>query len=409
MNKPNLAGLVGAIAVLAPAAAHAGASREYHLGYFLPKTVVAAKLAQRIVACPSPENPDGEYESRGVIVAKAVPDYTKFFQLDAKAGFLAKRTTELNLNADGTIASANATVEGQGGPLLLSLIKTVASVGGLGARDVPAATGSPGALTCSARISGLIKRRNDKAAAIEALEARQAREGLAAGETELLKRSRDDLEALDDALTLTSNPAKVDDQSDSGSVAIAPIDYSPWFGEIGDKQRARIPGGAGATLSWEVNLKAKQSLRSAATSLDPNPGPNSAVYYRRPVPVAVKLVPLALTCPGASDPCSTAEDVRPTAAGLYADLNADMPQLSGYFRLPIGRGGLFGSRQIAVTFDESGAPTQLKYGSESGSAEMAAQIDALRDAKLDATNRRIEMLKARKELRELEQDLAKAE
>lgn len=107
-------------------------------------------------------------------------------------------------------------------------------------------------------------------------------------------------------------------------------------------------------------------------------------------------------------------DQTPEAAALTTDSSAGFLQLSGLFRLPIGRGGLFGSRTVAAEFDASGAPTSLKYGSDPGAADVASAIDAareggttLRDARADALARRAAMLKSRKDIQDLEAELDK--
>src|SRR5687768_11074546 len=95
-------------------------SQRYALGYFLPKGRAAASFSQRLVQCPTAANPKILVETRAQIAAKSVPDYARLYRIDARAGFLARRSTDLSLYGNGTIKAINATVEGQGGAVIAS-------------------------------------------------------------------------------------------------------------------------------------------------------------------------------------------------------------------------------------------------------------------------------------------------
>lgn len=408
---------------------------RYALGYFLPKTKAAASFSQRLVKCPTAEDPTIRVETHAQILAKTAPDYARLFRLDARAGFLAKRSTDLFLNPDGTIKSVNATVEGQGAAVLVATAKLATFASSFAAGGVPVrgpenpADALP--TRCTDAVLGLVRQHDALADNIGKLESRLAASGLTAGETEELSSSRARLDAIEDALTLTSDPLPIDPTS-NGTARTRPLNYAEWFSTLSPKDRSNLPGDDGVLLTWKANSQALATITGAAYL---NPGdessaenPDSAVYYRRPVPVFISMVGCTLNPlkavmrtagapslnPTDDGPTSCRKDVSPSAGPLTTDVSAGFLQLSGLYRLPIGYGGLFGSRTVAAEFGENGAPMSLRYGSSPGAADIASVIDAvtqggtsLRDAKADALAREAAMLKSRKDIQDLEAALEK--
>lgn len=437
-----IASIVSASAAVAAPADQDGKARpgkadRYALGYFLPKTKAAASFSQRLVRCPTTDDTRILVETHAQILAKTVPDFARLYRIDASAGFLAKRSTELLLNPDGTMKAVNATVEGQGAAVIISTVKLAAFAASL-AIGGPKALGFRGeppkelATRCRPQVAALLIERDGLADNISKLEARLAGSGLTAGETALLASAHDRLSAIDDALTLSSKPVAIDPTSD-GSASADPLDYAEWFDRISPLDLSKLPGDDGVLVNWKINASAKAALTSAAY-VQPSDvsaltsAPEAVIYYRRPVPVAMSMVPCTLNgnkrhdktpvkreAGRAADKSQTCiVDQTPEAAALTTDSSAGFLQLSGLFRLPIGRGGLFGSRSVAAEFDVSGAPTSLKYGSDPGAADVASAIEAareggttVRDARADALARKAAMLKSRKDIQDLEAELDK--
>lgn len=100
-------------------------TQRYALDYFLPKGRATVNFSQRLIQCPSDDTQEIRVEARAQIAAKSVPDYARLYRIDARAGFLAKRQTDLSLYENGTIKGGNATVEGQGGAVIVSAVKLV--------------------------------------------------------------------------------------------------------------------------------------------------------------------------------------------------------------------------------------------------------------------------------------------
>lgn len=393
-------------------------ARNYALGYFLPKGRAAASFSQRLVRCPTADDPTILVESRAQIAAKTVPDYARLYRIDARAGFLAKRSTELTLYPAGTIKTINATVEGQGGAVIVSAVKLAAFAAstalGVPAPGIKSAPPRELLTQCRGEIAELIEARAEQAALLARFETRLSEDGLTEVEAAELAAQRTRLAGFDDALTLSSDPVLVDPAA-VGPIAVPRLAYESWFATMVDDDVAKLPGSDGALLQWKVNAEARDALNAAAhvqpaaiATLDREP--QAVLYYRRPVPVTIAVVPCtrhlvhgrdADRVPGTA--CLV--DKSPGASPIAVNASASFPQLAGLFRLPIGRGGLFGSRSVAAEFDESGAPLKLSYGSDPGAAAIASTIDAARDAGTTLRDARKDALERRKALLTLRQDI----
>ena len=132
------------------------------LSYALPKTRVAAGVSQRITRCPPSiaqrkknATYDITFNYTVLIEAKSVP--ARLVTIDPRSGFLVDRTTKMTFNEDGlTLKEYNATATGQGGPLIVSLIKAAAAVYGMTAS--PLAFAAAAAPTTIGRFSFLDRR-----------------------------------------------------------------------------------------------------------------------------------------------------------------------------------------------------------------------------------------------------------
>lgn len=428
------AALLGtAIALLGPAQTFAATPPRVEdrreLGYFLPKTKVVATVAQQILRCPTAARPEPEIETRIGILDRGVPDVTAFVRVDARSGFLAERTTKLTLRADGTLETFNATTEGQGGAVLAAAIKTVAVVGagmfgGWGAAAgaalglMPAPSDKtlksllpppPPRLTCTAKITALVARRDMIIASLakydEAVESGTA----TSDQRALAARNREALATVDAGLTLVAAPVVFDPiRGDAASIAdrrIDRVEYETWFGNrVSAALLDALPGRAGFSAQLRPDRAMLDRLGPGDGSLAPDVGARPYLLYRRPIPATLTVAP----CTAAVTPCPIDADSDLTASKMVA-----LPQLSGFFSIRIGRGGLFGTRQASARFDESGAPLELEYGSSSGGESIAGVIDAgregfttMHDAPLTARQRRKDILTADAEIDALEKALA---
>ncbi|MEI9851852.1 MAG: hypothetical protein WDN24_14610 [Sphingomonas sp.] len=279
-------------------------------------------------------------------------------------------------------------------------------------------------------------------AVIAGLETKVADGVASAAQLDLLARRRGDEEDLVDSLSLPAgkgirfDPVRADftpiptgggvKRPVIENVADAP-EYEKWLqvrrvggNDYRDATAADLatltdkPAGA---LGFRVALTVDGAMYDLLTGSPPAvipsgskaPSADRFVFYRRPVNVQVSVAPCG-TAPLAS---AAAKPRSCTAASnapddTEASETVAIPQLSGLYSLSIGGGGLFGTREAKVELDENGAPTALEYGSGSGGAEVATVLDSgltaattLRDARSAATQRKINAIKAEKELDEL--------
>lgn len=448
MKKSALLASIALAVVTVETAAEAETSQSsprQELGYFLPKARVAAVVTQQIVRCPVDGAPP-VVATTIEIGSKTAADPDLFVRVDTSHGFLAERSTRLELRQDGTLAAFNASNEGQGGAVIASVISLAASVAPMfvglppaPAQPVRAMTVPPAAppplqgITCNAETAARIAERNHVAAAIAELRTRiaEGREPPAGGLA--LTGLEAQLARLVDRLTLAADGVRFDvarparGQSPAAiRLRVAPIDYSPWFGARCETDSAERglphrcgPDGRSAyrkpdTLfvgdrGFRATLAPNMALFRVLSRGDGSPAPEQDqsvratpyLFYLRPVPAAVAVEPCASAWTGQDCPI----DDSPEAGDATAQATALLPQLSGFYSIRIGRGGLFGSQQAKASFDAQGAPTALEYGSSSGGAEIAAVIDAaaaaapaIRDARTTADTAEIERRKARAEL-----------
>jgi hypothetical protein len=418
MNKVMGRGGASALALVgmamgASSPAEAAPKLGFEFGYFLPRTSFGAAAAERLIKCPAADDRDAVIETTVVIDSATKPDPDAYVRLDTSSGPLAKRTTEIKLNSNGTLVSFNGSTEGEGGAVLGAVIKVATTVaasmvgGGMLAAPMKMmgdSSRSPQrrlSFSCTDKTEQKVAERDRLADAVANLEAQVIAGHDSPAVAALLDARRAALADADDALTITSK-AVVDPKSgeDSGMIRIEPFDPDGWFkGDVPARIRRR-PGINGFLLSWTADKRIAAAFTRSAWQAGIPADPQSYLLYRRPIPVSVKAVSCEV---GGSDCRPDASDDAITATKVVS-----VAQFSPIFVVRLGRGGIFGSRQAEADFDANGTPTRLKYGSASGGADIASVIDAggdgfstLRGAGAAARDRQLQVLRDKKEYREL--------
>ena len=415
LKVSGVTSLLAMLAIEADLVAPAKAAEEdvYEFGYFLPRTSFGAVAAERLIKCPEP----GDETARQAVIATTVlissatkPDPGGYVRLDTRSGFLAKRTTEIKLNRDGTLSAFNGSTEGQGDAVLGAVIKVATGVAGViaggGMLAAPLSAAAPEApaprlsFSCTPETKQKVEERDRLAEQVAVLE-----ELIASGEgrasvVALLEIRRAAFAQADDELTITSKQVLTPLQSEeSGSVLIKRFEPNPWFqGTVPDSITRRI-GSNGFELSWAADRQIVAALKRSSRQIGIPAEPQAHLLYRRPIPVAVK----AVSCRFGRVDCA------PDDGHAIADTKLIyVAQFSPIFTVRLGRGGIFGSREAEADFDSSGAPTRLKYGSAAGGAGIASVINAAGDgyaslngAAAAARDRQLQLLRDRKEYRDL--------
>lgn len=394
------------------------------LGYFLPRTRVSAGVQQQLVRCPIGDTPPVVVTTIE-IQDRVGADPEGFVRVDARSGLLSGRTTHLELRQNGTLAAFNATSQGEGGPLISAAIGAVTTLASwsvgvpAGVAQAAAPVRAPVRLTCTNEAKAAVDRLHQVRREIAGLQSQIAQGSPVQGATLALTNLGAELEELNDALTLSAGQAAVFNVSAGDfpagtltkSLLIPRIDYEPWFGTTAHLADEQFAGTRGFLAVLTPSHAQFAVLRQGDGSSLPE-GPTPYLFYRRPVPAVVTVVPCAQ--PGTNNSCAPDES-RPGAAASEQKAVL-LPQLSGLFHIRIGNGNIFGTRRAVANFDEQGVPTMLEYGTTSGAADVAGVINSgmtglntYRNAETSEINRRVANLTARKALRDAQDALDEAE
>lgn len=394
------------------------------LSYVLPKTVIVAEVRQTLTACPDEAGALPEIETAWSILPAPLADPDMKYQLDASAGFLAKRNATLLLRADGTPETLNASSTGQGAVVLASVLKLVTKVASLAAVQggevvpavVPSPPASPAYWRCSKASTTILQKIAKAGHDAAALEDKVLLGTATTAQTQLLDRLRRKRAGLRDALTLGGSvvfePAgslpvptpRSNKPLLTGQGFIPALAYDNWFdaGTSKDFLRLQLEGVLGFGVDILAPANIAQLQRPAQTP--PSGTVHRALFYRHPLPAAVIGAPCVRPKLKPEMPC----EIATTSDASSDPVSTVFAQWSKVHFLPVGNAGLFGSREAKAKFDPFGTPLELTYGSDSGAAGIASTIDAgteavgtLNDAELNQLERAIKLEEVRQKLAKL--------
>ncbi|WP_375429429.1 hypothetical protein [uncultured Sphingomonas sp.] len=435
------------------------ASNRPEISYFLPKVRLAASVAHRITRCPTDKDPTLDIEYTPAIAAKA--SRGRMVVVDASSGFLVDRSTKVGLD-NGVLRTFNSTAAGQGGPVIVSLLKAAATAYTLSAPPlaaIPLAAATSKAsnfalrrrqvnrpmvqiyvLRCSEETEAALERLAAVEADIGALEARVvAGNDTAVGQ--LLERRIVQAAALQDGLTLTSttpgllDPRRdVDGRLDGVASTIPAPPFERWLvaqprmvtpapgrenevsppaiSELIDREgrNARKPlvGRLGYTVAVTVDARMDRLLgcsadaepaRCSGTDLDASTLRGRDLVYLRPVPATVTLTPIADDCTNLKCPADWGGEAATAAATV-------LPQLSRPRTMPTGGGSIFGRRTVAAEFDPLGEPASMHYEKGRDAESTTAIVDAVNTVAPDVADARLDALKRQLDAEKTKADLA---
>lgn len=429
---------------LTPGSAHAQGNDPKHrlFFYFLPTASVAASVTQRIDTCPTKVGEKPRIITVIKIGSETGPDTATKLVVDARSGFLSKRSTKLAVGPDGLLQSYDASSEGQGGPVLGAVLTTAATVASWGVAPAIAATVPVAAaaavdgnkartpapqptIVCTPEVRAALDRLGEVRNAIDGEEAKLVAGGVPTATTRYLTILRDEEVELLAALTVTlkapkGGAKKFDPQRshfvDADGNAVGTelhylLDAAPiarWF--------AYRSGGTPTDAALSNAFGALPGAHGFIVSLTPDPGllkafdgdekesdlghDTRAVYYRRAVRASVDVSPCAAAPAGRT--CDVDKNVTRT---LSRSEDVWLPQLSGLYSVSIGSGGIFGTREAVLKLDANGSPTNWEYGAGAGGSDIAAAIGSgataattWHDRQLTATKRATEEITADNDL-----------
>lgn len=409
-RKMSLACAATTAIVAALAAVPASAGDKPIVSYYLPKADVSVTLTHTLVSCPA-KNAVGDdrkpvIKSKWTVKSEAQADKHALVNVDVSSGFLTKRSNAFTFYPNGTLSGFNGSSEGQGGTVIASSAKLAGLLGPM--------LGQPGAggvsvdgYYCNASVLAALDGVEKTEKAIGELEDKIARGEAGQAQISILATLKDRLAAFRKKLVLK------DDAKPQGTAD--PYANGIWQGDV----RAM-----GMLEKWFTNVSPANSTDAASFSdsafeqdrvyvvqIVPSNGNSVAkdaglASLRIPTRDLVYRWPVAAKVQTKDKFCNDGDE-------CWKDVEVDepivIPQWGTISRLPVGSGGIFGSRQAAAKFSAFGQPTELSYGTDSGGAGIGATIDAasglvttLRDSKTTELERKIKRLELEKKLEDLE-------
>lgn len=427
---------VGAVLIVLPSPV---AAQE--LLYHLPKGTVAAGWQARLLNCPVA----GDAEIATQVSITGAYAAGELVRINSTSPFLASRSVALTFHENGTLKTINAEGEGKGGVVLASLLKSAAGFISLG--PVGAAAGMaelktlqhgvlpPAQPQCTKAMREAAKewaRLKDEVGKFETRIA--AGPALPALDQAVYERQRARMVELEKQLTLSTS-VRLETESPVALLAqqpvmdaetrklrhfvygwAKPLDTAKWFESGAPVQET---GAEGFCVRFAVDrdaLLASQPTGHFAWRQWRDQGVGGdARLARRMQDRFVYLRPVAVEASVREATAAIRADAKPDAAcGLvFAALkkidskSVTVPQLSGYFILPLGAGA-FESKASAAEFAADGRIVAISHksgGAGQGIADALAgglaAAETMRDGETKAIQRRIDRIKAEAELDQL--------
>lgn len=407
------------------------------LAYHLPKGSPAAGFQAKLMGCPegSVDPLRGlDYVERNAVIGGKISK-GELVRLNPRSPFLGSRSIALTFHSNGLLKTINADGEAKSGAILTSLFKTAA--GAISFGGIPkgqAQTFNNLTLNCRDDIRKKVLR-----SLILKVQIAKAEGQIAAGKDltgsalKLYERNQKEAASLEKQLTLSTS-AKFSVKREelvshfAGNATqfgkhyyVKPIDYSKWF-----NWPDRLPARAGqfgfcvgATVSrsdFQSSIPLPSRKRTRWTAKYAPRGKlasdklQSRFVYLRPVPISFEVYALKarMTASDQAEKHSKCkamidEKKKPKLTLLKKGVVSN-PQLSDYFTLPLGSGA-FESKSSSAEFSKDG--TLLSIGTKSsgpgtsiseGLSGALAAAEALRDGRMNAIQREIDLLKAENEL-----------
>ena len=411
---------VMALSVAAAPFAQASASAKPEIDYFLSRTNVAVSVAMTLVSCPGEEGELPGIETEWQVVPTAKTDLSEPVRVDVSNGFLAKRSNAFEFYPNGTLSGFNGSSEGQGGPLLISVLKTIATVAPMvmastnvdfANTEAPEKPPVSGPLYCRDAVVKALKQLGETKAEIRRLEDKVLSGSATSAELDMLERRRLKKIAQGKALSFEEGVEAMPFSivgSWEGEIELPKL-LENWFSPLPGKEdtaavpfeSAKLEGIAGFDVQiLPIRPEFSAGMQPAITPKSPASSRKyelqRSLVYRRPTLAKVNITDR--NCRPVRDCSETLELDAPLPIGQWGKISS----------LPVGNAGLFGSREASASFDPFGTPLKLSYGSDSGAADIGSTIEAaggtvtaLADSDTAALERKIKREELRQKLREL--------
>lgn len=405
MRKSNvITAILSTASLVWVAPAHAA---DVTLDYHLPEVKIGFAVSHMITACPN--GTDGLDGFAMDTVTAIKPEYGRGeeIRINPKGTLFVDRQVKLEFHENGTLKSFNGSSTGQGGKILAAAIKAASFVVTLttGVPVAPVLQGfvpaavPPGGIECKEEIVTLLAQKASLQAELAILKQALISQGVS--DNLLLQITRTQAALTDTISRLTISPDPViwtpSVTQDPPSDPVA-ADLSVWFkpNRQINLTQALEDAGLGQVLAFNAAATYIGTPDKTPTTTEGEPKLWQSLVYREPGVVKVTLEPLAPFAPGNLTGNELAL-ARTAYEATKAKATVKVPQIGTLKIIPFNGSGIFGSRAVAATFDQSGGLTSIGYTSTGGADALASVIDAgvaagteLRDQETNATKREVE-------------------
>jgi hypothetical protein len=420
-KRKSTAAVLSTVAMGLAGPAHA---TDVTLDYYLPEVKIGFGVSHTITNCPDAVGKGFAMDT--VTAIKPVYGRGNEVKINPKGNLFVDRQVKLEYHENGTLKSFNGSSTGQGGKIVAAAIKAVSFVATT-ALGVPSLipldeAGNPSVdpIACKPKISELLKQKEGLKKELTGL--KQALINQGSSENLLLQITRTEaaLAGITSQLTVSPDPMI---WTPTASVAalnsnLPPADLTVWFDSVpkDNLERAFADAGLGQVLAFKASTTFVTTVDpTSITNKDGTQKTYQALVYREPGAVKVTLAPQADFQPG-----SLSGVERALAEAAYeatkAKATVKVPQIGMLKVIPFNGSGIFGSRAVAAIFDQTGELTSIGYTSTGGADALAGVIDAsvaagveLRDQRVNAIKREIELRTQEKALEDLIEAEAKDE
>lgn len=433
----------------------AAQARDVVLEYRLPKAIFGFAASHMITRCPDSNGNGFEME----VNTSALEIYRagETVKVNAAGSIFIDRQIKIEYFPNGTIKSFNGTSDGQGEDLIVAGIRAISFAASSSVSANPFATATAtanpqpkAAVTCQDWVKNALDKKQETQDYLKNLKQANYATGVPQDVVKQIEEASALIAALDAALTVQSipkywTPSFKSTKADGNLLAqtsnctdmkystctigaageIVAGDLSLWFDQVEADALTDMLNRAGYgqlltfSLSGEIKVNRVATSSNAADSQDDEKAytelvgavtkglPVRSLVYRKPTRATVKIEPLNKFKEPDNFSGASLALARVRHASTTKELHPMVPQVGELVWVPFDGSSIFGSRAVSADFNESGDLTQISYTNKGGARAIAGVLNATKeaakeqqDARLNAFNRKIEILTAEEDLRD---------
>jgi hypothetical protein len=388
----------------------AAQARDVVLEYRLPKTIVGFAASHMITKCPD-ANGNG-FEMEVTTSASEVYRAGETVKVNAAGSVFIDRQIKIEYFSNGTIKSFNGTSDGQGEELIVAGIRAIsfAASSSVSANVVATATANSQAnstVTCQDWVKTALADKQATQANLSKLRQTVFTTDVPENLAIQIAEATALIAALEASLTVQSEPVYWTPslQSIAFRGKIEAPSLIVWFNPSQQSAIEELLLRSGYGQMTKFSLEGDLTISGSPIAVSDKP--IRSLAYRKPVRATVTIKPEnEFTAPATLSGASRALAIL--RHGAMTKVRQPMvPQVGPLAEVPFDGSSIFGSRSVSANFTEAGDLTQISYTNKGGASAIAGVLNATKeaakeqqDARLNAFNRKIEILTAEEDLRD---------